>query len=113
MVQNQGQVSEGLFSKRLGETPKVYRLRQNADFGEYIKTPLFDHFSENLRFSLSTMRPGFCLGSPKRAQKGRKKTLQKPDYAPVTPRSGPSPERPLFDPFLTPFLRPAKSVWAR
>ena len=75
--------------------------------------PLFDPFSETCRVSLGTMRPGFCLWSPKRAQKGRKKTLQKPDYAPVTPQIWPQPGKTLFDPFLTPFLRPAESVWAR
>ena len=67
------------------------------------RPPFFDPFSENRRFSLSTMRPGFCLGSPKRAQKGRKKHTPKtglcpgnpPDLAPARK----DPFWPLFDPF--------------
>ena len=79
--------------------------------------PLFDPFFETYRVSLSTMRPGFCLRSPKRPQKSASKRT--PKYGPIwasrrlSARIWPHRGGPLFDPFLTPFLRPAESVWAR
>ncbi len=58
-------------------------------------------FSETCRVSLGTMRPGFCLWSPKRAQKGRK------NKTPFLTFLGlPDPQNDHFRSFLTLFQNP-------